>query len=205
MPDMTHTPRILVVGTRNAKKCREMAHALQGLPVSVRPLSDYDPVPAAVEDADTFEANAAIKALTYARATGQWCVADDSGLEVAALDNRPGVYSARWGGEDGNDALNNRRLMDELRGVPSQRRQARFVCVAVLASPERVLLEARGTCEGLILDAPRGQGGFGYDPYFLVPHLGRTMAELTPDEKLAVSHRGRALADLRARIAPLLA
>jgi XTP/dITP diphosphohydrolase len=202
---MTHTTRILVVGTRNAKKCREMAHALQGLPVQVRPLSDYDPVPPAVEDADTFEANAAIKALAYARATGQWCVADDSGLEVAALDDRPGVYSARWGGEDGNDALNNRRLMDELRGVPRERRQAQFVCVAVLASPERVLLEARGTCEGLILDAPRGQGGFGYDPYFFVPHLGRTMAELTPDEKLAVSHRGRALADLRARIAPLLA
>lgn len=201
---MADSPRILVVGTRNAKKCREMAHALQGLPLEVRPLSDFDPVPPAVEDGETFEANAAIKAALYARATGQWCVADDSGLEVLALGHRPGVYSARWGGQDGNDQLNNRRLLDELRSVPHDRRQARFVCVAVLASPERSLLQARGSCEGIILDTPRGQGGFGYDPLFYVPRLGKTMAELTADQKLAVSHRGQALRDLRTKIEALI-
>ena len=201
---MMDLPRILVVGTRNVKKCREMAHALQGLPLEVRPLSDFDPVPPAVEDGETFEANAAIKAVLYARATGRWCVADDSGLEVPALGNRPGVYSARWGGQDGNDELNNRRLLEELRLVPHDRRQARFVCVAVLASPEGPLVEARGTCQGVILDEARGQGGFGYDPLFFLPGLGKTMAELTPDEKLAVSHRGLALGELRVSMEPLL-
>ena len=201
---MTETTPILVVGTRNAGKCREMARALEGLPLTVRPLSDFGPVPAAVENAETFEANAELKAVAYARAVGHWCVADDSGLEVAALGGRPGVYSARWGGADGDDAANNRRLLEELRDVPPERRQARFVCAAAVASPEDgVLLRARGTCEGLILREPRGRNGFGYDPLFFVPELGRTMAELPADEKLAVSHRGRALRALRAEIEKL--
>jgi XTP/dITP diphosphohydrolase len=203
---MSNTPRVLVVGTRNRKKCREMEDALRGLPLAVRPLSDFEPVEAAEETGDTFEANAEAKALQYTRQTGHWCVADDSGLEVPALGHRPGIYSARWGGEDGNDDLNNRKLMNELKGVPRDRWQARFVCAVALASPdEGVLLSARGTVEGVITDRPAGDSGFGYDPHFYLPDRHATAAELTPDEKLAVSHRGNALRDLRRQLEALLA
>ena len=203
---MSQTRKILVVATRNAKKCREIEDVLKGLPLEVRPLADVDAGGAAVEETGaTFEANAAAKAVAYARATGHWCVADDSGLEVATLGNRPGIFSARWGGEDGNDALNNRKLIDELCDVPRNRRQARYVCVAVLASPEDgVLATARGTCDGVVTDAPAGRGGFGYDPHFYLPDLGCTMAQLAPAEKHAISHRGRALRALREKIENLL-
>lgn len=201
---MPQSPRILVVASRNAGKCREMQEILEGLPLEVRPLADFEPVEPVEETGETFEANAAAKALAYARATGQWCVADDSGLEVPALGNRPGIYSARWGGEDGNDRLNNERLVRELRSVPPDRRQARYICVAALASPEKVLLTTRGTCEGLVTDAPAGAGGFGYDPHFLLPDRGCTMAQLAPEEKHAISHRGKALRALREQIAHLL-
>ena len=202
---MAHQPRILVVGTHNRKKCREMQDVLAGLPLEVRPLADFDPVPEAEETGATFEANAAAKAVAYARATGHWCVADDSGLEVLALGDRPGIYSARWGGEQGNDRLNNRRLVEELRTVPADRRQARYVCAAVLASPDgRVLLAARGTCEGVVVETPAGDGGFGYDPHFYLPQRGCTMAQLAPAEKHAISHRGNALRALRTQIERLL-
>jgi len=202
---MAQQPRILVVGTHNRKKCREMQDVLNGLPLEVRPLADFDPVPEAEETGATFEANAAAKALAYARATGHWCVADDSGLEVPALGDRPGVYSARWGGEQGNDRLNNQRLVEELKGVPPDRRQARYVCAAVLASPDgRVLLTAHGTCEGVVVERPAGAGGFGYDPHFHLPDRGCTMAQLRPQEKHAISHRGAALRALRGKIEHLL-
>jgi len=203
---MARQPSILVVGTHNRKKCREMQDVLAGLPLEVRPLADFGDVPAAEETGATFEANAAAKALAYARATGHWCVADDSGLEVAALGNRPGIHSARWGGEQGNDRLNNRRLVEELRNVPPDRRQARYVCVAVLASPDgRVLLAARGTCEGVVGDTPAGTGGFGYDPHFYIERLGMTMAEMPPQQKHAISHRGQALRGLGPQLLKLLA
>jgi XTP/dITP diphosphohydrolase len=201
---MARQPRTLVVGTRNPGKCREIVEILAGLPLVVRPLSDFEDVEPAVETGDTFRKNATAKALAYARATGQWCVADDSGLEVAALGDRPGILSARWGGEDGNDALNNRRLMDEIKTVPPDLRQARYVCVVVLASPEGVLLSASGSCDGVIADQPAGTGGFGYDPYFYLPERGCTMAELTPQEKHRISHRGKALRALRRKLARLL-
>lgn len=202
---MTHKePKILVVGTKNAKKCREMQDLLHSLPLDVRPLSDYADIASVEESGETFYDNAAAKALGYARATGQWCVADDSGLEIAALEGRPGIYSSRWGGEEGNDALNNERMLRELRDVPPERRQARYVCVVVLAGPQGVLLDASGSCSGVIIDEPQGAGGFGYDPYFYLPDKGRTMAQLEPHEKHAISHRGQALRLLRSRLPQLL-
>jgi XTP/dITP diphosphohydrolase len=201
---MPASPRILVVGTRNAKKCREMCELLAGLPLDVRPLADF-PFDGSVEETgDTFEANAAAKALGYARATGHWCVADDSGLEVDSLGGRPGVFSSRWAGTEGDDLANNRKLLEELRAVPPARRQARYVCVVVLASPQGPLLSARGSCEGLIIDHPAGRGGFGYDPYFFLPDRGCTMAQLLPEAKHAISHRGHALRELRRKLSELL-
>jgi len=195
-PSMTSQQRILVVGKRNAGKCRELVELLAGLPVEVRSLSDFEGIGAHAETGTTFRENAAAKALAYARATGHWCVADDSGLEVPALGNEPGLYSSRWAGREGDDAANNRKLMERIAAVPRERRQARYVCVAVLASPEEVLLQACGTCEGVITDRPAGGGGFGYDPYFFVPELGKTMAELPPEAKHGLSHRGKALRSL---------
>ncbi len=201
---MSPDSQVLVVGTRNEKKCCEMRHILAGLPLQVVPLSDFDSVLSHEETATTFAENAREKALAYARATGHWCVADDSGLEVLALGNRPGIYSARWGGRQGDDKANNRKLMDELARVPRDKWQARYVCVAVLASPEKVLLVAEGTCTGVITDTPAGDGGFGYDPHFYVPDHGCTMAQLSPDAKHAISHRGKALRSLRDQLAQLL-
>jgi XTP/dITP diphosphohydrolase len=197
---MAHNVKVLVVGTKNQKKCREMRELLAGLPLEVRSLSEFPGIEPAEENGTTFEENAAAKALTYARATGQWCVADDSGLEISALGNRPGIYSSRWAGREGDDEANNRKLLEELRTVPRDRWQARYVCVAVLASPEKVLLSARGTCAGVITDRPAGSGGFGYDPYFYLPERQATMAELPAAEKHAISHRGAALRELRAKL-----
>ncbi len=201
---MSPDSQVLVVGTRNEKKCREMRQLLAGLPLEVVPLSDLDGLATHEETGSTFTENARQKALAYARATGYWCVADDSGLEVLALGGRPGIHSARWGGREGDDKANNRKLMDELAGVPRDRWRARYVCVAVLASPEKVLLVAEGTCSGVITDTPAGDGGFGYDPHFYVPDHGCTMAKLSPDAKHAISHRGEALRTLRKQLAELL-
>jgi XTP/dITP diphosphohydrolase len=203
---MAARPEILVVGTRNPKKCREIQDALAGLALEVRTLADFEPVPPAEETGQTFEANAAAKALHYARATGHWCLADDSGIEVPALGDRPGILSARWGGQPLSDRRNNHKLLDELKAVPRDRWQARYVCVAVVAAPDgRVLAGARGTCEGVVTDRPAGSGGFGYDPLFYLPEMDCTMAQLSPDRKHAISHRGRALRALRERLERLLA
>jgi len=156
------------------------------------------------EDGVTFEANARIKAIAYARATGRVSLADDSGLEVDALGGEPGVRSARWSGVEGErevrDAANNRKLVESLRAVPEADRAARFVCAMCLASPDgTVLAETRGTFDGTVILEPRGGNGFGYDPYLLLPDEDRTSAELSPAEKNARSHRGvatRAMAPL---------
>ena len=149
------------------------------------------------ETGATFEENAAIKALGYARRTGLLCIADDSGLEVDALGGRPGVRSARYAGSRATDAENNALLLSDLEGVSRHLRGARYVSVVSLASPESVIASARGECGGVILDAPRGRGGFGYDPLFISDDLGLTFGEAPPGEKDHVSHRGRAFAALR--------
>ena len=184
------------MATRNRNKVRELQHLLADLGVEVLSLVDRPEVPDVVEDGDTFAANAVKKAHAVAAATGLPALADDSGLEVDALHGLPGVQSARYAGVGHDDAANNRKLLAALTGVPPARRTARFRCAIALADPTGALgaaVEVReGACEGVILDAPRGANGFGYDPLFLYPELGRTFAELTLEEKSRLSHRARA-------------
>lgn len=191
----------IVVATRNAGKVAEIAAALADLPVTLRSLRDFGAIPDAVEDGDTFAANAVLKAKHYARYTGMACLADDSGLEVDALGGAPGVFSARYAGEGAGDAANNAKLLRELAGVPIQRRSARFRCVLAFLDEDGTLLVTEGACEGIILEQPRGTGGFGYDPLLYLPELGKTVAELTITEKNAVSHRGKALRQMAALLA----
>jgi XTP/dITP diphosphohydrolase len=193
--------RCIILATRNPGKLREIACVLRDLPVRVAGLGEVADVPEPAEDGATFAANSQAKALYYARATGEWCLADDSGLEVDALGGAPGVRSARYAvgdvpaGADRNtiDAANNARLLAALEGVPDERRGARFVCHLALAGPERVLIETFDTVSGRIGRRPQGDNGFGYDPLFFVPELGCTTASLPPDEKNRISHRGKAL------------
>jgi XTP/dITP diphosphohydrolase len=185
--------RDLVIASKNAGKIREIREICSDLPVAVLQIPD---LPDVVEDGDSFSANARKKAVEIARHTGKWALADDSGLEVDALGGRPGIHSARWSGA--GDEANNDRLLAELAGVAAAERTARYRAVVVVADPEgRILAEADGRCEGLIGFERKGTGGFGYDPLFIVPSKGRTMAEMSPAEKHALSHRGEALRRLR--------
>jgi XTP/dITP diphosphohydrolase len=196
--------RTLVIATRNRKKLEEMAAILRGIHANLKSLDDFGDVPAVPETGDTFEANARAKALGYARATGRWALADDSGLEVDALAGLPGVRSSRWGGEEGNDRLNNEALLKALAGHPKETWTARYRCVMALATPEEVLATAEGACEGRITDRPAGANGFGYDPYFWLPERGCTMAELEPEVKNRLSHRFRALQAMRKHLEKIL-
>lgn len=196
----------LVVATRNPKKAREML-ALVAPPwepgaslaaLDVRTLADYPGLPEVVEDADTFAGNARKKATETARALREWAVADDSGLTVDALGGEPGILSARYAGTHGEDDANNRKLLDRLTGVPDDQRGAAFVCALALSDPEgQVCFETQAACRGRILDGPRGDAGFGYDPLFLIREYHRTFAELGEVVKHQLSHRSRAFARLR--------
>ena len=197
-------PRTLVIATRNPRKLEEIAAILGPLGIRTMALDDFADVPPVPETGETLEDNARTKALAYARATGEWTLADDSGLEVDVLDGRPGVRSSRWGGQDGNDRLNNETLMQALAAHPQETWTARFRCVMALATPDRVLAVAEGACEGRITDQPAGSNGFGYDPHFYLPDLGRTMAQIPPEMKNRLSHRARALAAMKARLEKLL-
>jgi len=179
----------LLVATRNAGKLREVRARVRGL--DVVSLDDVAPMPELEETEDTLEGNARLKALAAARTTGLWTVADDSGLFVDALGGAPGVRSARYA--PGTDADRVQRLLGTMERVPDGQRGAAFRCVLALASPAGEVRYARGECRGTLVRTPRGSGGFGYDPVFLVPELGRTMAELTLEEKGRISHRARAL------------
>lgn len=194
----------LLIATANLGKAREFREMLGQSRFAWRSLSDYPPGPEVAETGRTFRANACLKAAAYARRHNAWAAADDSGLEVDALGGSPGVLSARWARRHGaghGDADNNAVLLEQLRDVPDERRTGRFVCVLALADPRgRIILTVRDTLEGLILKRPRGANGFGYDPLFLVEHSGRTTAELSADEKHAISHRGKALRRLKALI-----
>ena len=186
---------ILVVATRNRGKSREIREYLADFPVEIRDLNDFGPIPEAVEDGRTFEENAYKKASFTAKILGLPALADDSGLEVESLGGAPGVYSARFAGPKATDAENNAKLLAQMSGVTA--RQARFCCVLSLAVPAGPALTYESTCNGEILEAPRGTEGFGYDPLFFYPPAEKTFAEMTLDEKTAVSHRGKALAELR--------
>jgi XTP/dITP diphosphohydrolase len=194
----------LVVASANPGKLRELRELLEGLALELRSLGDFPGLALPAEGED-YAANARAKALAAARGSGRPALGDDSGLEVEALGGAPGPRSARYGGAGLDDAGRNAALLAALRGVPRQARAARFLCVVALATPEGDAWIERGECRGRILDAPRGAGGFGYDPLFEVEGLGRSMAELAPAEKNRLSHRARALAALRPALARLSA
>ncbi|MEP6890306.1 MAG: XTP/dITP diphosphatase [Nitrospirota bacterium] len=184
--------RELVLATRNRHKGEELAALLGGLGITIRTLDEFPDAPEVVEDGDTCEANAIKKARAIAEFTGLPAVADDTGLEVDALGGRPGVYAARYAGEDATYEDNCRKLLLELTGVPRERRTARFLTVAAIALPSAGVRVAQGMLDGVIAEEASGTLGFGYDPVFLIPELGKTLAELSADEKNRVSHRAKA-------------
>jgi len=175
-----------------------MAALLVGVPFSIRSLADYPGLTLPPEGATSYADNALGKARAVAAATGALSLADDSGIEVDALGGRPGLLSARYGGPDLSDAERCAVMLREIRGVPPEGRSARYRCVIALREPGGREATVEGFVEGVLLDAPRGSGGFGYDPLFYYPPLGATFAELAPEAKNAVSHRGRALGRARA-------
>lgn len=193
--------RKIVLATGNAGKAREFAAVLAGFELEIVPQSAFD-VPEAEEVGLTFVENALLKARNAALHTGLPALADDSGLVVDALDGRPGIHSARYAGPGADDCANIAKLLVELRGVPAERRTARFVCtLALLHHPaDPTPLICQGSWEGLILTEPRGANGFGYDPVFFAPGERRTAAEMDPADKNRLSHRGRALALLRGQL-----
>ena len=196
---------VLVVGSRNRKKREEIVEILGDLGLELRDLTSYPDAPEVVEDGATFADNARKKAVELARHLGQWVLGEDSGLVVPALNGRPGVYSARYAGKQGDDEANNDRLLAELAPLPDDRRAAYYVCTAALADPQgEVHAVVEGRCNGIIIRERRGTGGFGYDPLFLIPEYHRTFGELSPRVKHALSHRARALAQLRPVLRKLL-
>lgn len=207
--------RKILVASRNAGKVREIAAVLGALGVELVALDEADPdgrIAEPPETGETFAANSRDKAEYYARATGLWALADDSGLEVQALGGAPGVRSARYAADECRsgagrteiDRANNARLLRELADVPDGGRAARFVCHLALSDGRGILLEARGVLEGLIARRPSGSNGFGYDPIFFVPALGRTAAQLPAEHKNAISHRGLASREFARRLAEML-
>jgi XTP/dITP diphosphohydrolase len=193
----------IVLATNNPKKRRELERILEGLDVELVPMGELG-LPSPVEDGGTFEANALIKARAAASATGMPALADDSGLEVDALGGEPGVISSRWAGTDGDDAANNAKLVRLLADVPDEERSARFVAVAALVAPDGDAQTVRGVMEGRVRDHPTGDGGFGYDPYFVAAGREVSNAELSPDEKDTISHRGEAFRAIRPHVEALL-
>jgi len=187
------TTPLLVIASRNVKKVGEIAELLAPRGVDVRSVSEFDGVPDVVEDGTTFGENAALKATQTARILGQWALGEDSGLCVDALDGEPGIYSARFSGEEATDQANNQLLIERLADVPSTRRGAHYVCHVAVSDPEGgVRLSVEANCHGRIVDQPRGENGFGYDPHFLLPEYHRTFGELAAVVKRHLSHRARA-------------
>ena len=197
----------LLVATTNPGKFAEVQGVLRSLPLTILALDRLGQWPAVVEDGATFEENALKKARTLAEHSGVLTLADDSGLEVDALNGAPGIYSARYAGEEGNDDKNNEKLLRELQGVPDEKRRARFVCALALCAPgSRGMKEwtARESCEGRIAFEPKGPNGFGYDPLFFYPPFGKTFGEIDRETKATVSHRGKALRRLAEMLPTLL-
>ena len=197
---------ILVLGSRNRKKCREMAELIrppwepsrQLARLAISSLDEFPAAPEVDESVETFAGNARKKAAELARAIDRWVLADDSGLAVDALQGAPGVLSARYAGEPCNDAANYRKLLEAIAAVPDDRRGAAFCCALAVADPSgQIRLEAEGVCRGRIIREPRGTAGFGYDPLFLIPEYHKTFGELSPLVKHQLSHRSRAFAHLR--------
>ncbi len=203
--------RILLAST-NQGKLAELSELLGPINEKIEwvSLKAYPDIPEVVEDGDTFAENAHKKALGYAKATGLWTIADDSGLVIDALNGNPGVYSARYaadkcgGNRETIDTANYKKVLAELKDTPDKKRTARFMCRLCLASPEKVLLETEGTVEGVINHGPVGENGFGYDPIFYIPSLNKTAAQLDPQAKNRISHRGNAIRKLKPLLEDLL-
>ena len=194
MPERSDFPRELVLASSNAGKLRELSAMLQPLDCRIRPQSDWA-IADAVEDGHTFIENALIKARHAALHTGLPSLGDDSGLVVSALKGAPGIFSSRFAGAGASDVANNKKLLQTLEGVSTDQRGAHFYCAMALLrhAEDPAPIIAVGTWPGLILEQPRGEGGFGYDPLFWLPRMGCSSAELPPDEKNRISHRGQAL------------
>jgi XTP/dITP diphosphohydrolase len=187
--------KVLVLATRNLGKTRELRELLKDFPVDIKNLSDFGPIPDIEEDGTTFDENAFKKASFTAKVLGLPALADDSGLEVEALEGAPGVHSARYAGPGATDQEKSAKLLQEMKGKANRR--AAFMCVISIAVPSGVALMYEGRCEGLITEVPAGDNGFGYDPVFFYPPMQRTFAQLSAQEKNLVSHRGKALAALK--------
>ncbi len=188
----------IVLATRNKKKVEEIRRIAVGLPITILSLDDFPDCPEVVEDQNTFEGNATKKAREIARCSGKPSLSDDSGLAVDALGGKPGVFSARYAPDaaNGNDPKNYEKLLRDLEGISGERRSARFVCCIALAFPEGEVRTFFGFAEGKIGHAPRGERGFGYDPVFVPDGFDRTFAEMAPQEKDVLSHRGKAIEKL---------
>lgn len=195
----------LVVATHNLKKAGEMLTLLQaGLPdVQLATLADYPLAEEPEETGSTYRENATIKACAAIQATGEWCIADDAGLEIDALNGEPGLYSKRFGGEGTPFTEKMAIILDLMKDVPTERRTARFRCCVAFGKPGEPVRVIETTCEGRIASEPSGNGGFGYDPIFYLPEKGCCMADLTADEKHAISHRGKALREFCAEFAAI--
>jgi XTP/dITP diphosphohydrolase len=189
--------RELVLATRNHHKVIELVALLDNQSITIRTLDEFPDAPDVVEDGDTCEANAVKKARAIAEFTGMAAVADDTGLEVDALGGRPGVYAARYAGEHATYEDNCQKLLQQLQGVPHERRTARFITVAAIALPSDGVQVTTGQLQGVIAETPAGSQGFGYDPVFFIPELGKTLAELSSQEKNRISHRAKAFAQVR--------
>lgn len=193
---MSERPQRIVLATRNLGKLREIREILADWPVAWETLRDYPACPEAGEAAEDYLSNAREKAALAAEHSGQWALADDSGLEIEALGWKPGVRSARYAGEGGGDEANWRRVLNELQGLPAKKRRAVFRCVVVLRHPDGREQIGQGELWGSIAEAPRGEAGFGYDPIFIPEGFDRSLAELSSQEKNSLSHRRQALRQL---------
>ena len=192
-----HAVKEIVIATNNRHKFEEIASILKEMPVRLIPLSDYPDAPELKEEGSTYAENAVHKARTAARFTGKWALADDTGLEVDALNGQPGLYSARFAGEGVTFADNKRKLLKLLESVPTEKRTATFRTVLALVGPSGESHVVEGVLRGRIADEEQGAGGFGYDALFYLPEWGKTFAELTPEEKNRFSHRARALEKMK--------
>ena len=190
--------RPLVLATKNKGKIAEFKALFRNSGIDIKTLADFGPIPPVIEDGETFEDNAVKKAQFTARVLGIPAIADDSGLTVEALQGAPGVFSSRYAGENADDEANNRKLSAAMEGV--ENRAAAFVCVLAIAVPRGPALIYEGICEGVIAEAPKGEQGFGYDPFFYYPPLKKTFAQMTGEEKNNISHRGKAMAELRTEL-----
>lgn len=190
----------IVLASRNQGKFREIQAMFAELDISLFSLNDYPAIPEIVEDGKSFLENAIKKGRTVAETIGETVLADDSGLEVDALGGAPGIHSARYAGNDTDDLLNNRKLLEDLRGVPAADRGATFRCVLVLYPPNGRYEAFEGRWEGMIAEEPAGQGGFGYDPVFFLPEEGMTVAQLSSEIKNRISHRAQAFQKLKEKL-----